>query len=276
MSKYLSTQQISQYHKDGFLTPVDLISVAEAAEIVDQLEWAEKRYPEALNPENRNNAHLNFTFFDKLAHNPTLLDAVEDLIGDAFSIWGSVLFIKEPNSAHFVSYHQDATYMGLEPHEFVSAWIALTPSTRDTGCMTMVSGTHQDGIQKHDDTFHENNILTRGQKITDIDESKKVDLILKPGQMSLHHARTIHGSQPNLSQQRRIGFTIQGYMRSGTKQVLGANYWQPTRGNPQHPDMIALKRPEHDMSTSGIAEREKVNQNWADILYNGSDKKRAY
>ncbi|MFT5502861.1 MAG: non-heme Fe2+,alpha-ketoglutarate-dependent halogenase [Gammaproteobacteria bacterium] len=276
MGLYLSTQQIKKYHSDGFLTPVDLITETEAAEIVDQLEWAEKKYPGALNPVNRNNAHLSFTFFDKLAHNTILLDAAEDLIGGNFSIWGSVLFIKEPSSPHFVSYHQDATYMGLEPHEFVSAWIALTPSNRETGCMTMVSGTHQDGIHKHDDTFHENNILTRGQKITEIDESKKVDLILKPGQMSLHHARTIHGSQPNLSQQRRIGFTIQGYMRSGTMQGLGENYWQPARGNPQHPDMITLKRPESDMSASGIAERDKVNQNWVNILYNGAEKKRAF
>jgi non-heme Fe2+,alpha-ketoglutarate-dependent halogenase len=276
MGKHLTALQIKNYHENGFVTPVDLMSEAEAAEIVDQLESAETQYPDALNPENRNNAHLSFTFFDKLAHNTTLLNAIEDLIGCDFSIWGTVLFIKEPSSPHFVSYHQDSTYMGLEPHNFVSAWIALTPSTRETGCMTMVSGTHQDGIHKHEDTFHENNILTRGQQICDIDESKKVDLILKPGQMSLHHARTIHGSQPNLSQHRRIGFTIQGYMRSGTEQVLGENYWQPARGNPQHPGMITLKRPAHEMSTSGVSERSKANQNWADILYSGSDKKRAY
>ncbi len=276
MGKVLSQQQIDQYRDDGFVAPVDVISEEGAADYEQRLRAAETQYPEQLNAENRNNPHLAFKFLDELAHHPVVLDAVEDLVGSDFSLWGSVLFIKEPQSSHFVSWHQDATYMGITPHNYVTAWIALTASNRETGCMSMIPGSHHDPVQLHLETFHEDNILTRGQQIQDVDESSAVDLILNPGQMSLHHARVIHGSQPNRSQRRRVGFALQAYMPAGARQTLGDNYWLPIRGDCLQPDFIALKRPRADMDPEGVSEREKANRNWADILYRGASQKRAY
>ena len=276
MGKVLSQQQIDQYRDNGFVAPVDVISEDEAADCERQLQAAEAEYPEQLNAENRNNAHLAFKFLDELTHHPIILDAVEDLIGTDFSLWGSVLFIKEPQSRHFVSWHQDATYMGITPHNVVTPWIALTESNRETGCMSMIPGSHQDSIHSHQETFHEDNILTRGQEILDVDDSTAVDLILKPGQMSLHHAKVIHGSQPNRSQRRRVGFAMQAYMPAGARQTLGDNYWLPIRGNCLQPDFVTLKRPRADMDPEGISEREKANRNWADILYQGAPRKRTY
>ncbi len=276
MGKVLSQQQIDQYHEQGFIAPVDVISDDEAAEYEQRLRAAEAKYPEQLNAENRNNAHLAFKFLDELAHHPIILDSVEDLIGVNFSLWGSVLFIKEPQTSHFVSWHQDATYMGITPHNYVTAWIALTESNRETGCMSMITGSHLNPIHPHQETFHEDNILTRGQEIQEVDESAAVDLILKPGQMSLHHAKVIHGSQPNQSQQRRVGFAMQAYMPAGARQTLGDNYWLPMRGNCSQLDFVYLNRPRHDMEPGGLSEREKANRNWADILYQGAPKKRAY
>ena len=63
--------------------------------------------------------------------------------------------------------------------------------------MSMIPGSHHKDIQPHQDTCGADNILTRGQEVTNVDASLAVDLILKPGQMSLHHAMIIHGSQPN-------------------------------------------------------------------------------
>lgn len=276
MGKLLSQAQIEQYHEQGFVSPIDLFSEQVAAGYVERLQEAEAKYSDQLNGENRNNAHLAFTFLDELVHHPLVLDAVEDLIGTDFSLWGSVLFIKEPHSSHFVSWHQDATYMGITPHTFVTPWIALTPSNLESGCMSMIPGSHRDQIQPHDDTYGDNNILTRGQKIADVDESSRVDLILRPGQMSLHHARTVHGSQPNQSGHRRIGYAIQAYMPSGAGQTIGENQWMPMRGNPVHPDMIRLRRPQNDMDEDAIAERDRMNRNFADILYRGASKKRSY
>ena len=276
MGKVLSQQQIDQYHEQGFITPIDVMPEEDALEYAQRLKTAELEYPDELNAENRNNPHLAFKFLDELVHHPLVLDAVEDLVGPAFSSWGTVLFIKEPQTSHFVSWHQDATYMGITPHNYVTPWLALTPSNLDTGCMSMIPGSHKDAIQPHEETFHENNILTRGQEIQMVDESMAVDLILKPGQMSLHHATVIHGSQPNRSRQRRVGFAMQAYVPVGGRQVLGENYWLPMRGDCAQPDFIELKRPARDMDPIGVSERNKANRNWAEILYQGANQQRAY
>ena len=276
MSKVLSRQQVDQFHEEGFLAPIDVMPESEALAYANQLQAAEQEFPDALNKENRNNPHLSFKFLDELTHHPLILDAVEDLIGAAFALWGSVLFIKEPQSSHFVSWHQDATYMGITPHNYVTPCLALTPSNLETGCMSMIPGSHKDSIRRHDETFHEDNILTRGQEIQAVDDSVAVDLILKPGQMSLHHAKIIHGSQPNRSQQRRIGYAIQAFMPAGARQTLGDNYWSPMRGDCWQSDFIELKRPDADMDEVGVGERDKANRNWASILYQGAEKKRAY
>jgi ectoine hydroxylase-related dioxygenase (phytanoyl-CoA dioxygenase family) len=276
MPRYLSRQQVEQYHEQGFLSPVDVMSEDEAGGYLERLQAAEERYPDDLNAENRNNPHLSFAFLDELVHHRVILDVVEDLIGADFALWGSVLFIKEPQTRHYVSWHQDATYMGLDPQEFVTPWLALSPSNRELGCMSMIPGSHRQAIQPHEETFHDDNILTRGQQIQDIDESKAVDLVLRPGQMSLHHARTIHGSQPNRGTQRRAGYAIQAYAPAGTRQLVGENYWMPMRGDCMQPDFIELERPRCDMAAAGVGERDKANRNWADLLYHGARSKRAY
>lgn len=276
MPKVLTTQQVEQFRETGFLSPVDVMSEHEATQYLDQLESAEKAHPAELNAENRNNAHLAFTFLDELAHHPIVVDAVEDLLGPNLSLWGSVLFIKEPRSKGFVSWHQDATYMGIEPHEYITPWIALTPSNPENGCMRMIPGSHKSPVRKHDDTFHEDNILTRGQAIEGVDESTAVDLVLRPGQMSLHHARVIHGSRPNRSSHRRVGFVLQSFMDPSARQVVGENYWMDIRGDSPRKDVISLGRPESDLDSRGRANRKRANANWAKILYQGASQMRAY
>ena len=277
MGKVLSEAQIKAYQEQGFISAIDVMSEDEALSYAQRLQAAETHYPTDLSGVNRNNGHLCFTFLDELAYHPRVLDAVEDLLGPHFSLWGSVLFIKEPKSSHFVSWHQDATYMGITPRHFVTPWIALTHSDRHTGCMSMIPGSHHKDIQPHQDTYGADNILTRGQEVTNVDASLAVDLILKPGQMSLHHAMTIHGSQPNQSQdKRRIGFALQSFMPAGARQTIGHNNWSPARGNCTQEGHHYLARPKHDMDTHGITARDKSNQNFSDILYHGAKTKRDY
>ena len=277
MGKVLSEAQIKAYHEQGFISAIDVMSENEALSYAQRLQAAETHYPTDLSGVNRNNGHLCFTFLDELAYHPRVLDTVEDLLGPHFSLWGSVLFIKEPKSSHFVSWHQDATYMGITPRHFVTPWIALTHSDRHTGCMSMIPGSHHKDLQPHQDTYGADNILTRGQEVTNVDASLAVDLILKPGQMSLHHAMTIHGSQPNQSQdKRRIGFALQSFMPAGARQTIGHNNWSPARGNCTQKGHHYLARPKHDMDTHDITARDKSNQNFSDILYHGAKTKRDY
>jgi len=277
MPKVLTQEQIQQYHDQGFISPVRVISEGDALFIKAQLEEVEALFPEEINAESRNNLHLSFTFLDALAHNTTLVDAIEDLIGPDIALWASVMFIKEPSSKQFVSWHQDATYMGLNSFDFPTPWIALSPSNEDTGCMTMISGSHKLEIQEHEDTYADNNILTRGQAITNVDINKSVNLILKPGEMSIHHGAIIHGSQPNNSNQRRIGFSLQSYVPPSIKQVVGINMWTHVRGQKRNDlNGFFLDRPQYNMDPITVAQRKNAEENLSDILYKGAKIKRKY
>ena len=132
MPKVLTKEQIEQYHDEGFICPVRVISENEALSIKNQLEQVEADFPDEINAQSRNNLHLSFAFLDALAHNTIIVDAMEDLIGPDIALWASVMFIKEPSSKQYVSWHQDATYMGLDSIDFPTPWIALSPSNRDT------------------------------------------------------------------------------------------------------------------------------------------------
>jgi non-heme Fe2+,alpha-ketoglutarate-dependent halogenase len=94
MPKILTQKQIKRYQEEGFISPIDVMSEDEALSYKQRLEAVEDGYPDEINPENRNNAHLSFIFLDELVHHPLIVDAVEDLIGENISLWGSVLFIK--------------------------------------------------------------------------------------------------------------------------------------------------------------------------------------
>lgn len=167
--------------------------------------------------------------------------------------------------------------MGMTSNNFVTPWIALSPSNLDTGCMSMIPGSHLQHIKPHDDTYGEDNILTRGQVVRDVDESAAVNLILKPGQMSLHHAQTVHGSQPNTSQQRRVGFALQSFMPSDVRQTIGQNFWLPARGLPPADDGVTLlSRPSGNLDEKAVAERQMANSNFDDILYHGASKRRDF
>ena len=277
MPKVLSKEQIEQYHDEGFISPIRVISENEALSIKNQLEQVEADFPDEINAQSRNNLHLSFAFLDALAHNTIIVDAMEDLIGPDIALWASVMFIKEPSSKQYVSWHQDATYMGLDSIDFPTPWIALSPSNRDTGCMTMISGSHHSEIQIHKDTFAENNILTRGQVIPEVDKSKAIDLILEPGEMSIHHGAIIHGSQPNNSDQRRIGFSLQSYVPPSIKQVVGRNIWTHIRGEKrQDNDGIELDRPKYNMDPITVEQRRVAEENLSKILYKGAKIKRKY
>jgi non-haem Fe2+, alpha-ketoglutarate-dependent halogenase len=161
------------------------------------------------------------TTLSDLCRNPRVLDAVEGVIGPNILVWGANFFLKEPHSDAYVSWHQDATYWGLEPSDIVTAWVALTPSTVESGCMRVVPGTHKGGLVAHRETWAADNLLSRGQEIAvDVDLDKVVDVVLRPGEMSLHHVDIAHNSEPNRSAQRRIGFAIR-YVGAHVRQAGG-------------------------------------------------------
>ena len=273
---FLSSNQLKMYSEEGFVSPIDIFSKEEALEIRKEIENIEKKWPNELEGPGRNYVHLISPVFDKVCHNSKILNAVESIIGKNILVCGTTLFIKNPNEKGYVSYHQDAKYIGLEPHNWVTAWIAVTDSNENNGCMRMWPGSHKEKIKHHNQKFDENNLLTRGQTIENISIEKTIPLVLKAGQMSLHHPKVVHGSELNKSNDRRIGFVVQSYIGTDVEQVLGKMYVQLARGKDSFNYHEHAKSPIKLMNENDILLRKKANEELSKIFYTGAKKIGSY
>ena len=273
---YLSSNQLQQYEDEGFVSPIDIFSKNKAKEIRDEIETIEQRLPGELENAGRYNAHLISPLLDEVTHNSKILDAVQSLIGKDILVCGTTLFIKNPKEKGFVSYHQDAKYIGLEPYNWVTAWVAITDSNEQNGCMRMWSGSHKDNLKDHDQKFNKGNLLTRGQTVNDVPEHETKALILSAGQMSLHHPKTVHGSGLNKSDDRRIGFVIQSYIGSNVKQVIGKNSVQLARGEDKYNFHEKIGRPKSLLDADDIKTKKQENDNLQEIFYKGANQKGNY
>ncbi len=273
---YLSSNQLKQYKDEGFVSPINIFSKEKAKEIREEIELIENKIPGELEKSGRYNAHLISPLLDEVTHNPKILDAVESLIGKNILVCGTTLFIKNPNEKGFVSYHQDAKYIGLEPYNWVTAWVAITDSNEKNGCMRMWSGSHKNNLKEHDEKFNEGNLLTRGQTVKNVPKEKTTPLILNAGQMSLHHPTIVHGSDLNKSDDRRIGFVIQSYISTNVKQILGKNGVQLARGVDEFNYHKKIDRPKSLLKEDDLRIKKQENDNLQDIFYKGSSKKGKY
>lgn len=272
----LNDEQVAHYRDQGWVAPVDVLTEGAAADLLIALEDAESRYPDDLHGGHRNNAHLVLPFLADLALHPVILDCAASLVDRPTALLNSVLFIKEPDSAAHVSWHQDATYMGVDSTDLVTAWVALTPSTAESGCVTMASGTHRDGIRPHVDQFGPDNILTRGQHVDGVDETAAVDVELRPGQMSLHHPHLVHSSGPNCSAVRRVGVAFQSYVGAGVRPSRGEHHVLPVGPRPVDPSFTVVPRPIGECTAEGRAVRTAANIALSDVLYHGAAERRPY
>jgi ectoine hydroxylase-related dioxygenase (phytanoyl-CoA dioxygenase family) len=272
----LNEKQLKDYKDHGFVAPINVLTLEEATKIKEEIEYIEKKWPDELIGLGRNNVHYISPIFDQVCHNSKILDAVESIIGKDILVGGTTLFIKDPDKKGFVSWHQDAKYIGFEPHNWVTAWLAITDANEENGCMRMWSGSHKEKIKKHKDTFNENNLLTRGQTVQNVPLEDTTPNILKAGQLSLHHPMIVHGSGSNKSNTRRIGFVIQSYIGTNVDQVIGKVYVQQARGKDNFKYHEHTKRPSELMSKEDINIRIKANNELSKIFYNDAKKQGKY
>jgi hypothetical protein len=270
MGKRLSQTAIEQYERDGYYFPIRVLSHGAAQDCRDRLEAVERDLGGPLRGIYRIKPHLLFTWLADLVRHPAILDAAEDVIGPDILCWNSSFFTKERTSAGFVSWHQDATYWGLSEPDVVTAWVAFTPSTRENGNMQVIPGTHRTPVP-HVDTFHPDNLLSRGQEITvEVDPSRAADILLDAGEMSLHHVLIVHGSGPNLSGDRRIGFAIR-YVPTRIRQTAGPRDSATlVRGEDRFGHFDPEPRPAADLDPAMLGLHAEISDRQAKILYRGT------
>ena len=268
MPKCLSVAEVERYHEQGYCAPITVMTPAQAAEFLERLDRAVGAQPEEAGPVLKMKSHLVFRCLDELLHLPAVLDAVEDVLGPDILAWSSSMFAKDARDPSYVSWHQDLTYWGLTPPSVTTAWLALTESRVENGCMRVIPGSHRQEVVEHRDTYAESNMLSRGQEIAaDFDETQAVDLVLEPGQMSLHHVKLFHGSKPNASAGRRIGYSIR-YIAADVRQVRGTGDSATlVRGRDAANYFAAEPRPKGEFDRAALARHAEICANSARFLF---------
>ncbi|MDE0369253.1 MAG: phytanoyl-CoA dioxygenase family protein [bacterium] len=250
----MSGSSISEsYRREGYYFPIPVLSGDEALECRRRLEAFEAEH-QGLPEKYRFKTYLVWTWLDRLIRHPRILDAVEAVIGPDILCWSTDFFIKEARDPGFVSWHQDSTYWGLEPPDVITAWLGLTDSTEENGCVRVVAGSHLWGQVTHHDTFGEDNLLSRGQEVmVEVDESEGVDLRLSAGEISLHHVLAVHGSRPNASSDRRIGIAFR-YLPTHVRQTAGVRESAMlVRGVDEYGHFDLEPRPRADFDEAALA-----------------------
>jgi non-haem Fe2+, alpha-ketoglutarate-dependent halogenase len=261
MGKVLDDVAIAAYRRDGFVTPFRAAPAAQAERWRAELERTTAAFdrehpkqPGRRYASSRMKPYLLFRWAAEMVRCPAVLDAVEDLIGPDILVYHTTLWWKPAGSDSFVPWHQDATYFGLSPHEHVTAWVALTPSTEESGCVTVLPGTHRRGQLPHADRPDPAIMLSRGQTLAEAPEAAgAVPIPLRPGEFSLHDTLVLHSSAPNRAAWDRIGLGI-SYIPARVRHT-GPTRLSATlvRGANAHDHFDLEAEPRADMDAAALA-----------------------
>ena len=270
MPKRLSSKDIEYFHNEGYVSPIRVMSEAEAGDVRKHLEEFEARTGGPLR---------GVCAIRRICSSPGLPTSCvmkrywtrSRTSTDRICCAGPLnFFIKEAQNPAFVSWHQDSTYWGLSEPDVVTAWVALTPSNESNGAMQVIPGTHTLDQIPHRDTFDKHNLLTRGQEVAvEVDAAKAVTLPLRAGEMSLHHVRLVHGSPPNPSADRRIGFAIR-YIPTRICQTVGEDNATLVRGEDRFHHFELEPRPTRELEPDFVALHKRITERNAQILYRGT------
>lgn len=264
MANLLTPEQSARYARDGVLHPIRAFDTETAAVLRAEVEALERDHAAGagghdLNQFFRVNGQLVIPMLHRIASDPGILDPVSSILGQNLLVWSVELFIKEPGTTKFVSWHQDITYWGMgETDEELTAWLALSDVSVQAGCMRFIPGSHKNAIVPHADTFDADNLLSRGQQIEGINEADAVFGALKPGEMSFHHGRTFHASGPNMSDDRRIGMAIRYVTPEVRQPDLTRDYAMLVRGKDEMQGWINVAPPARLFDPASLALYDEV------------------
>ena len=245
-----------RYAEQGYLSPIDILDIDEAAWHRRQLEQAESQIGDL---HYLSKVHTILRSPAELARHPAILDVVQQLLGPDILVYNVTYIIKEANTEAHVSWHQDLTYWGLDSDDQVSLWLALSDASEAAGCMRVLPGSHRQGRLAHvTGELDEHNLLFQNQRVDGVDEVQAVSCALRPGQASLHHGWLLHASAPNTTADRRIGLNVQ-YIAPQVRQTKlpGYSAWL-VRGEDRYGHYPADRPAQADLDPAALAMRDRM------------------
>lgn len=221
--KVLTTAQIEDFNKRGYVTPLKIYSPTEIVAIRQYFDDLLARVvAEGGNSYSISSAHMKYGPVHDIMTNPTIVDYVSDLLGDNVIGWGAHFFCKMPGDGKAVAWHQDASYWPLTPSKAVTVWLAIDDADEENACMKFIAGSHHHGHMTYrpsDSADH--NVLN--QSIDNAEQyGEVVSNPLPAGWASIHADLLLHGSDVNNSNRRRCALTIR-YCAADVSAGLGWN-----------------------------------------------------
>ena len=125
----------------------------------------------------------------------------------AIWLYEDSVLVKEPGAREATEWHQDLGYFHVEGTQLCTTWCPLDPADAESGAMRFVRGSHRAA-----ETYRPNLFVTRdpipgteGELVPDVDagDYDVVTFSLEPGDITVHHARTLHAAGGNRSADRR-------------------------------------------------------------------------
>ncbi|WP_222623351.1 phytanoyl-CoA dioxygenase family protein [Streptomyces armeniacus] len=233
-----------EYERDGYTIFRDVIDPGLINEVHGHVEWLGRQHPE-VRPEQLGHEFLrDDPFWVRLVSDERLLAIAELFVGPDIALFASHYISKSAHSGQPVLWHQDSAFWPLDPMRVVTLWLAVDHSTPENGCLRVIPGSHRQPVAAVQDNTEVANVL--GQEIAvDVDESAAVDIVLRPGDVEVHHPNIVHGSEANTSPHRRCGLTIR-YIPTSTRitapeQPYPSAFWlrgDPGRANTYQPPPV--------------------------------------
>lgn len=218
----LSSAQITTFNHEGWVIPTEPVFSADKfdglktffEDLLDDLETD-------VRPELMDVPHFQHSGLFEWLLSDEVLGLVQPILGPDIALFSSHFICKPQGDGKRVPWHEDSAYWRgmLDPMEVVTVWLAIDPSRKENGCMSVVPRSHNSGklgFSDYDDIAAEAAVFPTEITPTQRNDAAAVPIELEANHCSLHDGRLIHGSPPNTSSLRRCGYTMR-YISSRTK-----------------------------------------------------------
>ncbi|MFT5502822.1 MAG: non-heme Fe2+,alpha-ketoglutarate-dependent halogenase [Gammaproteobacteria bacterium] len=228
MNKFLSSHQISEFKRNGYISPVRLFDKSVCGSLVEQITSFEARRPTDVVWAFDIKCNLLFDWVYQLSTHLGTLDVVEGLLGPNFYNTNTVFRIKEPGASTSYGWHQDAARIDVDPC-FLIVYVALTESSPENGGLLVIPGSHKNVLPFEIIENNDGQAMRKVARTMDVNEDQAVSLTLAPGEATIFSGRLVHGSRPNLSSKRRVSI-LTDYTAAHSRQSQGVGSGQLVRG----------------------------------------------
>ena len=203
----LSGAEKESFCTHGFVGPFELCTASEMAAMRAHLE----ALFDAPGAAGGHNGHQYDPLMWRLASHPAIAGRMQSLYGPELLVWRTNFFVKDPSggvaSRGEIPWHQDVNFWPLEPAVIMTAWIAVTDSTEENGLLQLIPGSHR-CVVPHVPSSSPELVFQEMADPEFVDLSKVVSFPMRAGQFILFNERTMHHSNPNTTDQRRLGLAV--------------------------------------------------------------------